>query len=269
MKYILFFLIVLILFISCEKPYNKSITEKTDNVLVVEGMITNEKTNHLVKLSKLSNKLNNNETVSDAFVAVTTGDSIYYFKESSTNPGFYYSEKAFYGVINRYYYLYVEYQGKKYSATTFMQPVTDIPKLKYSLKENTNLYSIDFVAEPLVADNPAKYELHLDWSFVDGYQNKKNNKALLYYYSLTTIDVSQLFAPEQEIVYFPMGTQIIEKKYSLNQSHESFIRSLLAETKWSGGYFDEAHGNLQSNINNGGLGYFAASTVISDTIIIE
>ena len=60
-----------------------------------------------------------------------------------------------------------------------------------------------------------------------------------------------------------------KKKYSLNAAHELFIRSLLVETNWSGGYFDEAHGNLQTNLSEEAIGYFSASSILIDAIIVK
>ena len=89
------------------------------------------------------------------------------------------------------------------------------------------------------------------------------------------MDVSQLFAPKVSETVFPVGTQIVERKYSIDAAYENYLRSLLAETHWSGGYFDEAHGNLHTNISilvthNPNLktaGYFSANTVYIDTLV--
>ncbi|MBO4772301.1 MAG: hypothetical protein J5595_07160, partial [Bacteroidales bacterium] len=117
-----------------------------------------------------------------------------------------------------------------------------------------------------------KYVLLLSW--LDPKTSQPQN-ANIYYYSLTTVDVSQLFAPKLADTHFPPGTQIIERKYSIDAAYENYLRSLLAETRWSGGYFDEAHGNLHTNIsviasNNPDLktaGYFSANTVYIDTLV--
>jgi hypothetical protein len=44
---------------------------------------------------------------------------------------------------------------------------------------------------------------------------------------------------------------------------------MLMETEWRGGIFDVQHGNVITNLSSGAIGYFAASTVVTDTIFIE
>ena len=41
------------------------------------------------------------------------------------------------------------------------------------------------------------------------------------------------------------------------------------ETEWKGGIFDVLQANVNSNIKGNAVGFFSASTVISDTLIIK
>ena len=93
--------------------------------------------------------------------------------------------------------------------------------------------------------------------------------AIFYSYTLSTIDVNQLFKPAVENLSFPAGAMVIRTKYSLSPDHERFLRSLLSETDWRGGWFDVMHGNLHTNLNNGAVGFFAACSVVQDTTYIE
>jgi hypothetical protein len=90
------------------------------------------------------------------------------------------------------------------------------------------------------------------------------------HYYLNTIDVNQLYnIPETQEVCFPKGTRIIRKKYSLTPEYQEFLRTLLTETSWRGGLFDVESGNVMTNLSNGAVGYFSASTVVSDTITVR
>jgi hypothetical protein len=259
-------IISLFLLPSCvhEIPFETDGIDKS--AIVVEGFITNEFLNHPVWLSRLSDYSDTARVpVSGAkMVAVTSSDNsaTYYYKE--TSPGLYTSIEKFVGVTGNTYYLHVEVDSTVISAKTTMLPVTPPEKIRYSLKNN-GYYSIDYVGESYVKENPAKYVLDLSW---------QDNNATLYYYSLTTIDIAQLFAPKMQITYFPEGTQIIERKYSIDKDYENYLRSLLAETVWTGGYFDEAHGNLHTNITSDNpkvktAGYFSANTVYIDTVWVK
>ena len=88
-----------------------------------------------------------------------------------------------------------------------------------------------------------------------------DTSARLLYYTLPTIDVSEIFAPGIQTIYFPSGTYITEKKYSITREHAEYIRALLLESKWQGGLFDTEHANLPTNMSNGAIGFFGACGV--------
>lgn len=255
--------------ISCvhEFPLKEDIVD--NSTVVVEGYITNELTRHTIKISRLNSYYDTTANyVSNAFVTVTSGDSTYYYHEKS--DGVYESENSFVGVVGNVYYLHIEIDDGRVilSAESTMLPVTPPDKITYSTATDNNL-TISHIAESFVSDNPAKYVLQLSW--LDSKTSRQKN-AEIYYYSLTTVDISQLFAPKVSETIFPPGTQIIERKYSIDRAYENYLRSLLAETHWSGGYFDEAHGNLHTNITSNTpsiktAGYFSANTVYIDTLI--
>jgi hypothetical protein len=136
---------------------------------------------------------------------------------------------------------------------------------------NSNLYYIKSVAPNFDLNESDMYQIKIDRSKVSGYENVSDSisQSLLYYYTLQTLDVNEIFAPQKETVYFPAGTQIVERKFSLAPKYADFIRSLLAETEWRGGYFDVAQDNVRSNLSDGAVGFFAACSVVSDTLIVK
>ncbi|MBP5502350.1 MAG: DUF4249 family protein [Bacteroidales bacterium] len=255
-------------FTDCVHKYDFYLDHPKDTTIVIEGMITNENKRQTISVSQMAGYADNHrQPISKAMVAVTaSNDSTYYYFEDTLNLGTYVSEYPFVGVSGNIYYLNVKVNGTTYTAESNMLPVSPPEKITF-VRNVTGMMSIKHVAESFVADNPAMYRLDLDWSGVEGYKeyDPKLTKARLYYYSLTSVDVSQLFAPKTEKTEFPEGTMVIERKYSIDRDYELFLRSLLSETKWCGGYFDEAHGNLHTNITNG-AGFFAACTVAIDTV---
>ena len=115
------------------------------------------------------------------------------------------------------------------------------------------------------------YEILLDWSAVPGFeqQNPDSCKAVLYYYTLPTIEVSQVLAPTLEKVTFPKGTLITERRYSLTDEHAAYFRALLLETTWSGGFFNTASANVPTNLSTGALGFFGACGVTEKTEMVK
>jgi hypothetical protein len=115
------------------------------------------------------------------------------------------------------------------------------------------------------------YEADISWEHIPGFDHPDSvSRVMQKYYTLNTIDVSYVIFPqEKEEVLFPAGSIAIVKKLSLTDEYGAFLRALLAETEWQGSLFEEARGNLPTNISNGGLGYFSACSVIADTLIVQ
>ncbi|MEM9340065.1 MAG: hypothetical protein AAGA66_15115 [Bacteroidota bacterium] len=64
------------------------------------------------------------------------------------------------------------------------------------------------------------------------------------------------------------GVSIRQFKASLSDQHYSFMRAVFAETQFRGGLFYVIPGNVPTNVDNGGLGFFGASAVISRTFTV-
>ena len=273
-KLIRFYLVVLsaFYFYSCEVATDWKSGFQSNNLLVVNGILTNEKKAHEITLNYSPGDLNKKPVpCSGAFIVVYDGDSLYQFIENPSKSGIYKSRTSFRAFINKGYYLFISAEGTNYNSTAYMLPVTSFEPLKYKFDDLKQMYAIDSVTQVFNDKESALYEISIDWSNIPGYDfvPAESKKALLYYYSFNTLDVSEVFAPEKEKIYFPAGTQIIERKYSLTPEHAAFFRSMLLETEWKGGLFDVSNGNSVTNLSNGAVGYFGVCTVIEKTILVE
>ena len=266
-----FIILLFLVLTSCEKEVAWTF-EASDSRIVVDGIFTNVKRSHLIRITKSVSELNEApKSVSGAFVTIYNGDSIHILTESPENSGIYKTDSNYIALLNKIYRLQILYEGERYTASARMIPVTPFKKLSYTYNSNNNLYYIDSVSRSFSSRESAMYEVIIDWSHLPDYADLPfiEKRAVLYYYTLKTIDISQVFASEKETVYFPKGARILERKYSLAPQHAEFIRSLLSETEWRGGFFDVTQANVHTNISNGGLGYFGASTVIIDTLLVQ
>jgi hypothetical protein len=72
-----------------------------------------------------------------------------------------------------------------------------------------------------------------------------------------------------EAVRFPPGTIVFREKESVNGQYEEFLRGMVSETDFRGGVFDVLPGNARTNLTEGAIGYFTATQVIRDTLVIE
>lgn len=257
---------------SCEKKIDWPVMGDGNSQLVVYGMITSElKTQEIVINHTITGPNDEPEAYSGAQVIVSTTDSVYSFAEDSLNPGHYYSQKEFAGIAGKEYSLFINANGNIISGKATMLPVSDFTFLQLGQAETSDMMKITWVAEPYNSTEPAMYEIQLDWSAVEGFEGKPNDStsARLLYYTLPTIDVSQLFAPVMEKITFPIGTTIIEKKYSLTNEHAAFIRAMLAETNLQGGLFNSVPANAPVTLSNSTLGHFSACEVLEKRATVK
>jgi len=259
--------------LSCEKKIDWSLQSNPAEQLVVDGIITNEYMPYMVKLSKSVSNINQvPQTVSGATVSIFDGSATYILKESVAGSGIYVTDTSLIGVISSNYLLKIVYHNKLDTAVANMIGVSSLDTLQYALNPGNGLYYVSYVAPTYLKDESDMYKIMIDWSEVTGYPNlsPSSGKVELDYYSLSTIDINELYAPAGAVTYFPKGAKIVEKKYSLTPRYASFIRSMLSQTQWNGGNFDVITSNVASNISNGASGFFAVCQVIkSDTIIVK
>lgn len=265
MKNLLTYLLLLILLVSCEEQTDWDFKKAENDFIVVDGIITNELKVQTVTIMKPVTTLNGiPEPVSGATVLVSSTLLTHTFHEDQKHPGTYLSDKAFTGIRNQTYSLLITSGTRTYSSKAVLSPaVQDFVFINYQKDADDNKYRIVNSPFPYNPSLSAMYEIQLDWSAAPGFesQNPDSCRARLYYYTLPTLDVSELFAPEMEKITFPSGTVITERRYSLTDEHAAFLRAILLETTWQGGYFNTASANIPTNLSSGAVGFFGACGV--------
>jgi hypothetical protein len=266
MKKLLTSLILLLFLVSCEEQTDWDLKKSDYDFIVVDGIITNELKVQTVTIMKPVTVLNGTpEPVSGATVLVSSNLLTHTFHEDQLHPGTYLSDNAFTGIRNQTYSLLITSGTRTYSSKAVLSPaVQDFAFINYQKDPDDDKYR--FVSSPFPY-NPtmsAMYEVQLDWSSALGYENQNPDscRAKLYYYTLPTLDVSELFAPGIEKITFPSGTVITERRYSLTDEHAAFLRAVLLETTWQGGYFNTASANIPTNLSTGAMGFFGACGVL-------
>lgn len=269
-------LTILVLFLAlsaCEKQADWTLQEKKDHAVVVDGIITDELKEQSIRITYSTDTLNEVPLpVKNAEVLVSSNGTVYPFHELLSDPGNYISDSKFAGLPGQEYSLLVTDSNRVYSAKARLGSGLGNPFVfTYSRNSSTNLFQFVSGPDAYTTLSPAMYELILDWSNVPGYQNADpdSTHARLYYYALTTLDVSEIFAPAKEKVSFPAGTVVIERRYFLTNEYAAYIRALLMETTWQGGYFPSAAANMPTNLSNGALGYFAGCQVTTQFDIVH
>ena len=266
-----FGLFVLIFLAGCVKQVDWPIPDAQSGLIVVDGTITDRQGVQAVKITSTVNQLNQvPRGIAGATVRISNEDSVWTLTEDTTGSGIYKTPSWFSATTGKNYTLQIIYNNKVYSAKTYMVPGTTFPELTWEKNPGDELYHINYVASAFSTRNPAMWEVLLDWSMVPGYttQDPEKCRARILFYTLPTLDVSEVFAPAVEKVSFPAGTIITQNRYSLNTDHAEFIRELLLETTWQGGFFPSESANLRTNLSSGATGYFGACSLTSLSLTV-
>lgn len=246
------------LFHSCDKTYDWTWDRTAQPVVVIDAIITDETKVQTVNIYYTTSALDVTPiAISNASVIVSNADSVYIFREDSLLKGYYISDKEFAASPGMLYTLQVSYNGQIYTASDVMSPAEDFEPLKLAKDNEGNNY-VSWVADAYKAKKAAMYEVLVNWKD-DGSGGYKAARML--YYTLPSLDVSEVLAPEPELVKFPTTASIIERYYSVSDNYAAFLRALLAETTWQGGLFNTEVANLPTNLSNNALGFFAVCSV--------
>jgi hypothetical protein len=213
-----------LLMLSCEKQTNWDL-QSGATFIVADCIITNEMKYHELKLYQSADKLNAPPLgFSGVTVLLSDGSNSVSFIEDSEEPGRYLSALPFMASAGNIYRLTLSYDGKADTAYAAMTGVTPLETFDYTASDG----NFQFVYNQSL--QASMTEVFYDWSDDTLYCEQYGAcQAAEIYYTLDNIDVSKMFAPDKQVILFPHKTLIIRRKYSLNESHQRFIRSLFLE----------------------------------------
>ncbi len=118
-------------------------------------------------------------------------------------------------------------------------------------------------------ENPNYINHFVTWQFTNFCESTPLEcSGRVIFYDLKTVDVNEVAKPEKEEFTFPAQSIIVRTKYSVSEQYKNFLRSVLSETEWRGGVFDVERANAPTNLSSGAAGFFAVSTIVSDTSVV-
>lgn len=257
-------------FIACEKEVDWQSNSEQSDAVVVECVLTNEYKYQEVRLSQPKSNVSDRERpISQASVLVNDGLQDYIFTELDSVQGLYMSQDKFSASVSKAYRLEIGWGDRNFQAETLMSVIKPFNLLSISLADKENFYEVSYVSSLYDTNEQALYEISI---FSDSVITEvdTSQSAKLFYYTFSTLDVGEVFAPTKGECIFYKGAKIIEKKYSLTKDYAEFVKAMASETEWQGSFFAEASSNLPSNIEgDNGLGYFTACTVLIDSLIVN
>jgi hypothetical protein len=246
---------------SClEEVSIEEFTGEPSGRLVIEGLITNERKAHYVKLTRTTNAIPKEPAppVAGASVSVSDGTNVFYLFEDSI-PGVYLTDTTVQGEVGKIYTLSVYAEGKRYQAEDRMEATNDFNQsdgLQVSRKPQGSGGFISQLFTVLYgADKPSMVSIEI----VNPRPEDETKR--IWYYSFPGSDADNLFPTPTESLNFVPGTIFRQTKYALSDGHYLFLRAMLLETLYKGGIFGSVRANVPTNITNGALGFFGACSV--------
>ena len=252
------------------------LNEPTSGRLVIEGLITNERKQHFVILSRTKQAVSNTpaEKVSGAILAISDGTNEFMLSESDSLEGVYLTDANVAGEIGKTYTLRVKIGQTIYTASDIMEPVTPFRSTEELFEQPNRI-------DPLIDESIPVYELRFPKvrygvsapakQFLFSYDSVAKGLRQAVYYEFPRIDPQGFllnFSGTNPTLVVEPGSTVVQFKASLSSAHYDFVRAVYAETQFRGGIFDNIPGNSPGNIDNDALGFFGASAVISRTFVV-
>ncbi|MEO0899735.1 MAG: DUF4249 family protein [Bacteroidota bacterium] len=267
MKKTLILLFPLCFLLSCEEEIFWSLDTDTTEKLVVEAILTDERKIQEIKLSTSFASLNGvPRAVDDATIFLRANGQEIQFLADSSQKGRYLSAAPFRIVGQVTYELEIRWENQVYQASSVLSSKPILPTLRFIEDSARSRFFLANVGQVFNPNEEALVEVLIDWA---DQTDSLPNQALLYFYSFSSIHISEFLKPNKERVFFPAGSKVIATKYGLNEAYGDFLRALVIETEWNGLFYYSNPENLPTNLSNGALGFFSTCAVDVDTLIVE
>ncbi len=250
--------------ISCTKVIDLDLRE-AEPKLVVEALLSDETEPFKVKLSMLapyfsgSNPLVTNASV---FISDQTGhtDTLYY-----TSNGYYETNGNRQTSLGYTYTLLVEYEGQRYQASS------SVPAYKMPLDTITYIYNEEslFLDEGynviLNAQDNALTEDYYRFLF---WRNDTLQTEPFKYYVTDDKNIQGNYISAQVPYNYLSGDVARVEIQCLDRGYYLYLTAVSTQYQSSGSPFDAPPSNPPTNLSNGALGYFAAVSKNSKSIVL-
>lgn len=278
---IVLFLLGIWLIASCTERIDIEL-DSTYTRLVVQGAVTSDSVRHRVLLTTTSDYFSNQPSpqVSGAVVEISFDNQTYTLAENAFIPGLYETPVAFRGVVGTTYELHirqvdVDEDGlfEDYHAESTMAGGAELESiaLRYFSTPIVDGYQVLMWARHLPEQR--------DWF---GFRIRKNGILLTDSLSAYTTFSDDLF-DDGYLPGFPVGflsdddprqkvnpgDTVVFELESIDQAYYNFVNDAQLEMIGNVPLFSGPPANIRTNISNGGMGIFAAYSVLRAATILE
>lgn len=267
----------LLFFSSCEKVINVDLNT-TDPKLVVEANITDQTGPYTVKLTRSVNYYEANDfpAVTDAMVSISDNAGN---KEllQQTSDG-YYQTSALKGVQGRTYVLNIAWNGKTYTASSTMPNKTLIDSVLYQLGGRGGPGGMGGPSGGQDTSSRKRYRITCKFLDTPGIENfyrmelTSNDTVGIDSTRIQILSDKLVDGQQMSLTYnarLQLSDTITIKLRCIDKATYNFYNTLKAVIGDRNPFMSAPPANPVNNISNGGLGYFAASSVSEKMTVIK
>ncbi len=265
--YIPIFLLSGLFLTSCTEVLKVDLDDEQER-LVIEGLVTNEATPFHVKLTKTLalDDHSNFPAVNNAFVTIADNlgnlDTLHL-----TTDGVYKTNTAIQGVPGRTYFLTVVVDGKTYVAQdllTSVSPIDSLYVIYHQKGDGLGIPDDGYYPYFNSSDPPNEKNYYLQEVTKDGAPVLKSNQI--------SVNDDRFLAPVVIGIRIPgryiSGEKIVFRLSSLSEAGYNYLNGIALQMQNDGGFFSTPPANAPTNLSEGALGFFRASSVSSDSLIV-
>jgi hypothetical protein len=255
---------------SCEEVINIDLNS-ANPVFVVEGKIYQDST-CLVRLTMTTSYFSPvlPQVIENASITLSDGISM---EELVYEGNGYYSGNSIIGTEGRNYTLEIVHDGIIYESNSFMPQKTTLTSIRYTKSQSPTILNpygeTVFAITCKFADNPANDSFYMIRIIADGTMAEDS------YYLLTEEKANDgIFNNTDNLISFTEsiffdGGEVDVQLFAIDESVYNYFLQLNDILFWKRRVMPPTPYNPVSNITNGALGYFAAWTFDSETVILE
>jgi hypothetical protein len=267
--------------ISCTEEINIQLNTPENQRVVVEGRITNQLTNQIVRLSRTLSYFDDQRApavLGAEVYIVEEGTGIRYDLTLVNDTMGYYQTGPVQGRVGQTYSLHVVDGDDSYEASAYLDTVAQMDSINYIYKYNTSMwgkqgfYIVRMSAfEPPPLGNIYMFYLYLNDSlYTDRLVEVVYTDDLLF---------NNAYIANAEIIYIPQEAitrdtnDVKVVMFSISKEEFEYNNTFLQESYNSGSIFSGPPANVPSNFKNtsgglDGLGFFGASSVTSKDMVL-
>ncbi len=254
---------------SCTEDIDFDLNESEEEILVVEGYITNEAKAHTINLSLSGKFYGSGELPKAEGATVTISDGTTTFNLTENEPGVYQTAPTVAGEFGKTYTLNIDFRGQTYTSSATLRDVPEMTEIwveqNYFLATEDSLYTV-FVN---TYEKAGKGDYYMWKLYING-STPGDTLGGFQFSDDEFVDGQQLDSLVIEGgLEAEVGDSLYLEQRTISEEAYDYYLAANLETVWRGGIFDAPPSNVPSTISNGALGLFDAQGVTSIEMVIQ